>query len=365
MACFRKQKQASLSVRMSYPGKYRAAAVTKNITFQYKVNMYYVQLHYNCTLWHFINVYLFSLQNWTAFLITGWKVLEKIWSSSTWNKKKKRYFCPRLHTHCRAWHLYFNHYLKKLQCVGVNTVYTLYTRAAWYWRCTRKPVRVQFNNLHLYSVYNLFNFSFRKSNWCTLKRSNQHLFKATSFLFCKDMKYKFRLTHPHCALHIMQSTSMHNYPFVWHVLYPDTFWLLYVPIIRQFIPIRNEMHKHSIPHILNRTWYQRIFMEQNILVTCYNFNVLFLILHDLPEDSHIKWPKHVATVCILKWRELLCILYLHYKKYCICLNIWWLTFKIFNFQENINTECTEHCVHLKVIPSHLIMNCTILCLMFR
>ena len=28
MACFRKQKQASLSVRMSYPGKYRAAAVT-------------------------------------------------------------------------------------------------------------------------------------------------------------------------------------------------------------------------------------------------------------------------------------------------------------------------------------------------
>jgi hypothetical protein len=50
MACFRKQKQASLSVRMSYLGIYRAAAVTKNITFQYKGNMYYVQLHSKCTL---------------------------------------------------------------------------------------------------------------------------------------------------------------------------------------------------------------------------------------------------------------------------------------------------------------------------
>jgi hypothetical protein len=31
-ACFRKHKQASLSVRISYSGKYSAAAVTKNIT---------------------------------------------------------------------------------------------------------------------------------------------------------------------------------------------------------------------------------------------------------------------------------------------------------------------------------------------
>jgi hypothetical protein len=28
--CFRQQKQVSLSVKMSYPGKYRAAAVTNN-----------------------------------------------------------------------------------------------------------------------------------------------------------------------------------------------------------------------------------------------------------------------------------------------------------------------------------------------
>jgi hypothetical protein len=165
-------------------------------------------------------------------------------------------------------------------------VYTLYTQAAWCWRCTRKPVRIQFNNLHLYSIYNLLNFSFHKSNWCTLKLSHQHLFQATGFLFAKIWSTNL-YWHTHIALHIMQSTCTHNnYPFVWCIPYRDMFWLLYMPIIRQIIQIGKEMHKHAISRILNRTRYQRFFMEKSVLVTCYNFNVLFVISYDLSEDSH-------------------------------------------------------------------------------
>jgi hypothetical protein len=57
--------------------------------------------------------------------------------------------------------------------------------------------------------------------------------------------------------------------------------------------------------------------------------------------------------------------YLHYKKYCICLNIRWPAFKIFSSQENIYTECAYRCVQLKGDPpslsDHELYNITILC----